>query len=69
MELGSVEVSRGWLQWAMVFTWSHYLRIIEKVPKHQFVTLRDAPRGGVPLYGVFGKANFCGLKATKKPRA
>ena len=32
-------------------------------------TLRDAPRENGPLYGVFAKANFCGLKATKKPRA
>ena len=38
-------MSWGWLPWAMVFTWSHYLRIIEKVPKHGFVTLTAAKEG------------------------
>ena len=40
-------MSWGWLPWTMVFTWSHYLRIIEKVPKHQFVTLTIQQRVGI----------------------
>jgi hypothetical protein len=31
--------------------------------------LRDATRGGVPLYEVFANANFCKKSARAKPRA